>query len=169
MAVGLFKWLHSRATHKLLSTACRKGETAAAQCVRPWLHLLNWAHPKKSSTPPSWKKTFEDSRAKGKATDYSMKLCHKCRRPCQETQGDTITNLTAEPVSLHCSHHDLNVSIHDGICLRLSVLEATNYLSVVSTIVCFIDTLFNVSINNIVVTNAALAWGVDSTCRVHGC
>ena len=85
------------------------------------------------------------------------------------TQRGTITNLTAEPVSLHCSHHDLNVSIHDGICLRLSVSEATNYLSFVSTIVCFIDTLFNVSINNIVVTNAALAWGVDSTCGVHGC
>ena len=33
----------------------------------------------------------------------------------------SITNLTAEEALLHCSHHNLNVSIHDGICLCLSM------------------------------------------------
>ena len=41
-------------------------------------------------------------------------LAYVTKTVCQETQRDTITNLTAEPVRLRCSHHDLNVSIHDG-------------------------------------------------------
>lgn len=32
---------------------------------------------------------------------------------CQKPQGDTITNLTAKPVRLHCSHQDSNVSMGD--------------------------------------------------------
>ena len=41
-------------------------------------------------------------------------LAYVTKTVCQETQRDTITNLTAEPVRLRCSHRDLNVSIHDG-------------------------------------------------------
>ena len=39
-------------------------------------------------------------------------LASAVKTVCQETQADTITNLT---VRLHCSSHlNLNVSIHDG-------------------------------------------------------
>ena len=77
---------------------------------------------------------------------------------CQ-TQGDTIINLAAEPVHLHCSRHNFNVSIHDGICLHSSMSVATNYLCFVPCV--FINTFFNVSINNIVVANV-MQMGVDS-------
>ena len=71
-------------------------------------------------------------------------LAYVTKTTCQETQRDTITNLTAKQVRLHCSHCDLNVGIHDGICLRLSVSVATNYLCFVSTILCFYEHFFNV-------------------------
>ena len=67
----------------------------------------------------------------------------------------TITNLTDESVCLHCSHHNLNVSIHDWICSRVSMSVATNYSCFVSTIMCFYQHFFNVSINNSVVANVA--------------
>ena len=76
---------------------------------------------------------------------------------CQETQGDTITNMTVEPVHLHCSHHNLNVSVHDGRCLRSSESVATNYSCFVSAVLCFYQRFFfmAVSINNIVVANVS--------------
>ena len=64
-------------------------------------------------------------------------LAYVAKTVCQDTQGDTITNLTAERVHLHCSHHDLDVSIHDKICLHSSISVATNYLCFVSTILSF--------------------------------
>ena len=56
-------------------------------------------------------------RQKSERRDYRLfceTLAYVTKTVCQETQRDTITNLTAEPVRLRCSHRDLNVSIHDG-------------------------------------------------------
>ena len=63
---------------------------------------------------------------------------------------NTVTNLTAEPVRLHYSHHNLNVSIHDGfVYIRPSQYQ--QYCVFINTF-------------SVMCTNVALAWGVDSTC-----
>ena len=148
----------SRAMPKLLSITREKGKTAAARCTfgSTWTHLRQCL-PLNKLRPSVPEEMFEGSREKGKPTDYSVKLvAYLAKTVCQETQCDTITNLTAEPVRLHCSHRDLNVSIHDG-CSSVSV--ATNYLCFVSTYIVFLSSFFNVSINNIVVANAACSLG----------
>ena len=97
----------------------RKGETheLSGGSMRPWFHLNPSAPaPAPNKLRPSVpEETFEGSRVKGKTTDYSMKLWHMWQRPRVKKLSVTlITNLTAEPVRLRCSHRNLNVSIHDG-------------------------------------------------------
>ena len=65
----------NRAMLKLLPTVREKGETAAARCAL--VTKLNPSvpvPPPKQAPPLILKETFEGTRAKGKTTDYSMKL-----------------------------------------------------------------------------------------------
>ena len=99
--------------------------------VCPWFHL-NPSVPASAPNklrPTVPKETFEGSRAKGKTTDYSVKLWHVAKTVCQETQRDTITNLTAEPVPSACQHPWWDLFTFVGL--------SSNWLCFVSTIWCF--------------------------------
>ena len=120
----LFRWLQAgqRQNFCLLRTKKAKQLWLDAPLVPPEPIRTSACQ---TSSAPTTKETFEGSslsRVKGKITDYSMKLVAYIvkKTACQETQRDTITNLTAEPVCLHCSHRDLNVSIHDVTFVSLS-------------------------------------------------
>ena len=119
------------------------------------------ACPMPKQAPPLHPKR-DVQRKQSERKDYRLfyeTLAYVAKTVCQETQCDTITNLTAEPVRLYCSHRDLN---------RSSVSVATNYYVLCQHYCFFINTFINVSINNIVLQMQLLAWGVDFTCRVHG-
>ena len=63
-------------------------------------------------------------------------LAYVTKTVCQETQRDTITNLTAEPIRLRCSHRDLDLLTF----VRLIIYVLYQQYCV------FIITFFNVSI-----------------------
>ena len=106
------------------------------------------------------KETFEGSRAKGKTTDYSMKLWHMWQTPRVKKLSVTLSQtwqlnqfVCAVPTVIWMSASMMDLFTF----VRLSV--ATNYLCFVSTILCFYQHFFNVSINNIVVAKAASSLG----------
>ena len=104
---------------KLLPTAPEKGETAVAQCAcgSTLTHTRQGLPPNKLH--PSTPTAFESSRVKDYRLFYET-LAYVAKTMYQKTQCDIITNLTVDPVRLQCFHRDLNVSIHDRICLRSS-------------------------------------------------
>ena len=77
------------------------------------------ACPKTNSTPLHVQR--QQSERKDHRLFYETGISGKDR--VSRNSGWPYHNLT---VNLHCSHHNLNASIHDGICLRPSVSVATN-------------------------------------------
>ena len=118
----LFKWLQGDAE---TSVYCAKRAKQASPSLfggsmRPWFHLLsgNLLPSAAAPAPKEAHPSLHVRRQPSERKDHRL-FWHKWRKTvCQETHGDTITNLT---VRLHCSHHNLNVSINDGICLRLGL------------------------------------------------
>ena len=100
-------------TPKLLSTALEKVKQLRLDA--PLVTKLNRSAPTPApKQAPPLHPERDVRRQQSERKDY--RLFYETLAYVANTSAyNTITNLTAEPVCLHCSHHDLNVSIHDGI------------------------------------------------------
>ena len=156
----LIQMLASRAIPKLLSITRKKGETAAARCAfgSTWT-IHTSTGPQTSSTPLSWKRCSKVAERKERLPTilWNFGICDKDRVSRNAVwhyhKPDNWTSPSALfPSWLECQHPW-------WICLHSSVSVATNYFCFVSTILCFYNHFFNVSINNIVVANAACSLG----------
>ena len=141
------------------SVYCMRKRRNSCSSMRPWNPSVPAPAPNKLH-PSVPKETFEGSRAKGKTTDYSVKLWHMWQRPCVKKRSVTLSQtwqlnqfVCAVPTVIWMSASMMDLFTF----VRLSV--ATNYLCFVSTILCFYQHFFNVSINNIVVAKAASSLG----------
>ena len=118
-----------RVTPKLC-LLCEKGKTSStfSDSMCPWLHLLNWKlHPSTPAPVPASKQAPLLSPKNNVQRQQSEMKDH---RPWNfGINGKNCVSRSSgwHYHCLHCSHHNLNVSIHDGICLRLSLSVATNY------------------------------------------
>ena len=78
---------------------------------------------------------------------------------CQETQCDTITNLTVELSALFQQKIECRGTIHDGfVYVHWCQYELIVRVCINNTVF-FINTFINVSQNNIVVEILTLPWG----------
>ena len=121
----LFKWLRCQNFCLL----CEKGKTSftclaldaplAPPAKLKFTPICASACPKRTSAPLCWKATERKERPQTILWSFGIN-----GKDCVSKNSGWHYH---KPVSLHCSHHNLNVSIHDGICLRLSVSVATNY------------------------------------------
>ena len=103
------------------SAYCSRKRRNCCGSMRLWFHLNPYTPgPAPKQAPPLYPdNAFESSRVKDYRLFYET-LAYVAKTMYQKTQCDIITNLTVDPVRLQCFHRDLNVSIHDRICLRLS-------------------------------------------------
>ena len=103
-----------KAMLNLLSTL-RRGKTSFTFTVQQFDVPLAPPAKRTSTTEPAPKEgppLSPHSKAAERKETLQTILASVAKTVCQETQADTITNLT---VRLHCSSHlNLNVSIHDG-------------------------------------------------------
>ena len=116
------------------SDSCKQGDTETSitreKAKQLWLDApLEHPRQRLPQQAPPLRPGRDVRRQQSERRDYRLlceTLAFAAKTVCQETQRDTITNLTAEPVRLRCSHRDLIVSAASMMDLFTFVLLSSN-------------------------------------------
>ena len=128
----LFRWLQTGLCRNFCLLRAKKVKQLRLNA--PLVIKLNLSMPAPATKQaPSWKRRLKAAEWKERLQTilWNFGICGK-DHVSKISVYNTITNLTAEPVRLHYSHHNLNVSIHDGF-VYVCPSQYQQYCAVINT------------------------------------